>query len=126
MITLQYMPRSQTASLPSEKKVNKIINAVRKNKIVLLEGRLSRQEEAMLIEYTMHKITNKFKGIELCTLGPELKKTSIFSQLQIKITEMLGAGFGTTIIGPANIIREIKKDPDKVQLFTIEPKKVKA
>jgi len=31
---------------------------------------------------------------------------------------LLGNRSGLTIIGPANVVKEIKQDPDKIQLFT--------
>jgi hypothetical protein len=31
---------------------------------------------------------------------------------------VLGDRRGMTIIGPANVVQEIKQDPDKIQLFT--------
>ncbi len=33
---------------------------------------------------------------------------------------VLGDRQGMTIIGPANVVKEIKQDPDKIQLFTKE------
>jgi len=39
------------------------------------------------------------------------------------INMVLGNRRGMTIIGPANVIKEIKQDPDKIQLFTKDTSK---
>ncbi len=36
---------------------------------------------------------------------------------------ILGDRTGVTIIGPATVVKEIKQDPDKIQLYTKEFKK---
>ena len=38
---------------------------------------------------------------------------------------LLGNRQGLTIIGPANVVKAIKKDPKKIELFTKESKKKK-
>jgi hypothetical protein len=39
---------------------------------------------------------------------------------------LVGDRLGVTIIGPASIVREIKQDPEKIQVFTeIQKKKGK-
>ena len=67
-LTLQFVPFNDIAELGSARRVTKLINIVKENKIVLLEGRLKKQEEADLIEIAMEEIDNKFKGIELAVL----------------------------------------------------------
>ncbi len=41
------------------------------------------------------------------------------------INMLMGDRMGFTIIGPATIIKQIKKDPDKIELFTKDIKKKK-
>ena len=72
-LTLQFIPFSEIEDLGSARRVKKIMDIVKENKIVLLEGRLKKQEETDLIEITMEEIDDKFKGIELAVINPEKK-----------------------------------------------------
>jgi hypothetical protein len=126
MLTLQFVPYSVMATLTSEERIKKLLEIVKDEKIILLEGRLKQTEEAELIKKTMEAINEEFSGIELGVVGPETKELSVYKRLQkILIKLLLGNREGFTIIGPANIIKEIKKDPDKIQLFTKDLSKKK-
>ena len=46
MLILQFMPFDEIASLSSDKRVSKLLEIVKENKILLLEGRLRKEEEA--------------------------------------------------------------------------------
>ena len=119
MLTLQFIPHSNIANLSSEERIKKLISIVKDEKIILLEGRLKEEEETELIKKTMEAITEKFTGIELGVIYPRGKDTNLYKRLQQMLLRLLlGTRDGFTIIGPANIIKEIKKDPDKIQLFT--------
>ena len=121
MLTLQFVPYDQIANLDSEQRINKIIDVVKQEKIVFLEGRLQDQEEADLIKKTMEAIDEKFTGIELGVVHSEEKDASFYKKIhKILVRLLLGNREGFTIIGPANIVKEIKKDPDKIQLFMKE------
>ncbi len=123
MLTLQFIPYSNIANLTSEQRIKKLIDVVKEEKIVLLEGRLKESEEADLIKKTMEAIDDKFKGIELGVVYPHGKDITLYKKLQqMLIRILLGTRDGFTIIGPATIIKEIKKDPNKIQLFTQETK----
>lgn len=118
MLTLQFISYNQIADLDSSERINKLLSFVKQEKIVFLEGRLREEEEADLIKKTMEDIDEKFTGIELGVVHPEEKDTTFYKQIQkVLIRLLLGNREGFTIIGPANIIQEIKKDPDKIQLF---------
>jgi hypothetical protein len=126
MLTLQFVPHSEIAGLNSEKKIQKLLKIVREEKILLLEGKLRSNEKSELIRKTMEEIDEKFKGIEIEELETDAKDKAFFEKIRtIFINFILGSRKGLTIIGPATIIKEIKKDPDKIQLFTEEIKKKK-
>lgn len=126
-LTLQFVPYSEIEGLGSAKRVHKLIDKVKENKIVLLEGRLKREEEADLIEIAMEEVDNKFKGIELAVIDPKKEKAGFFSSIKSSMTNMLlGDRQGFTIIGPATVVKEIKNDPDKIELFTNENKRKKS
>ncbi len=121
MLTLQFISYNQIADLESEDRIKKLLDFVKQDKIVLLEGRLREEEEADLIKKTMENIDEKFTGIELGVVHPEDKDENLYKQIQkILVRLLLGNRNGFTIIGPANIIQEIKKDPDKIELLMKE------
>lgn len=120
-LTLQFIPYGEIEHLTSQKRVDKLLRLVKTDKIILLEGRLRSEEEAELIRRTMEEINDKFTGIELSVVYPESKNVAFFARVkQSFINLVLGDRRGMTIIGPANVVREIKQDPDKIQLFTKE------
>jgi len=127
MLTLQFIPYEEVSKLDTDNRIKKLLKIVKENKIVVMQGRLKPTEETTLIEKTMEDINNTFKGIELCTFYPGTKKNmtdNFFKKLVIKT--FIGDREGITVIGPATVIKEIKKDPTKIELFTKDaPKKRK-
>ncbi len=119
MLTLQFVPYHEIEGLNSSKRVSKLLDIVKLNKILLLEGRLTKEEEADLIKKTMQDISDNFKGIELGVVYPNCKDADLLSKLKYHMVNMLlGNRTGLTIIGPASIVKEIKQDPDKIELLT--------
>ena len=122
MLSLSFLPYSEIAHLGPYQRIKKILNIVRDRKILILEGRLRREEEAELIKVTMEEIDKTFKGIELAVIYPgEAAEENITQRLRAGMLNMLlGDRQGMTIIGPATIVKEIKKDPTNIELLTIE------
>ena len=119
MLTLQFVPYQEIEDLTSRRRINKLLNIAKQDNIVLLEGRLTKDEEGALIQKTMEEINSKFKGIELGVIYPEQKSNDLLKKLKSNfISMLLGNRQGLTIIGPASIVKEIKQDPDKIQLLT--------
>lgn len=119
MVTFQFVPYHKMDSLSSAKRVNKLLKIVKEDKIVIMEGRLKKQEEADLIEITMEEISPKFKGIELSVIYPEKDKQDTMQRVKGAFANMLlGDRQGMTIIGPASVVKKIEKNPDKIELFT--------
>lgn len=122
MVTFQFIPYQDIQQLSSVKRVNKLLNIVKEDRIVIMEGRLRKEEEADLIEITMEEITPRFKGIELSVIYPDKNKQQDALQ-KMKSTManiLLGDRQGFTIIGPASIVKKIERNPDKIELFTRE------
>ena len=120
-LILQFVPYSEIEELGPARRVNKLLDIAKQNKIVLLEGRLKKEEEKDLIEITMEEVNNRFKGIELAVINPGDKDVTGFKKVRDSFFGyLLGDRQGITIIGPATIVKEIKKDPDKIELFTKE------
>ncbi|MDK2907914.1 MAG: uncharacterized protein PWQ87_372 [Candidatus Woesearchaeota archaeon] len=121
MLTLEFVPYSEIANLSSVGRIRKLLNLAKEEKIVVLQGRLKKEEEAELIKATMEEINKEFKGIELAVIYPNdsEEKKNLFSALKLKfINAIVGDSQGLTIIGPASIVKEIKKDPHKIQIYT--------
>ncbi len=123
-LTLQFVPYAEIETLSSLGRIRKLLNAVKEDKIVLLEGRLRKEEETELIKTTMEEINAEFKGIELAVIYPESRNFAFFRKMKQQFINMLlGDRQGLTIVGPASVVKEIKKDPNKIQLFTSDTKK---
>lgn len=128
MLTIQFVPYHEIENLSSGRRIRKLLDLVKQDKIVLLEGRLTREEEAELITKTMEQIGPKFKGIELAVVYPEKDEDAdIFNKAKKEMINLLmGDRQGITILGPATIIKEIRKDPNKIELLTKETRKKRA
>ncbi|MBI2109958.1 DUF2073 domain-containing protein [Candidatus Woesearchaeota archaeon] len=119
MLTLQIVPYGEIHNLGSDDRIKKLMKIVKDDKIVLMQGRLEPEEETGLIQKTMEEVKKSFRGIEICTIYPEEHSVEIFDKLRSQFAKMLlGNREGITIIGPANIVKEIRRDPNKIQLYT--------
>lgn len=122
MLTLQFVPYEEIRNLSSSARIDKLLDIVKDDKIVILDGRLTKEEEVELIRATMERVSEKFKGIELQVWESQSSSTrSAWHAFRAKLASMLVPDYnegGFTIIGPASIIKEIKKDPSKIQLIT--------
>ena len=61
MLTLQFVPYEEIEELTSNERIKKLLGLVKDERIVVLEGRLKKQEEAELIRRTMEEINERFK-----------------------------------------------------------------
>ncbi len=119
MVTLQFVPYHEIEDLGSARRVKKLIDIVKENKIVLLQGRLKSEEETDLISIAMEEIGERFKGIELAVINPGNRGIEGIKKIRNNFFGfLLGDRQGLTIIGPATIVKEIKKDPNKIELYT--------
>jgi len=121
MLTLQFIPYFEIENLTPQKRIKKILDLVKTDRIIMLEGRLRKEEEAELIQKTMEEINEAFTGIELQVIESDKKEQALLTKIKTNLANiLLGNRQGMTIIGPANIIKEIKRDPDKIELLTKE------
>nr|MBA4404856.1 hypothetical protein [Nanoarchaeum sp.] len=130
MLSFQYLPYRECSDLNTEQKLKKIFKIVRNKKIVLMQGKLKPEEEARLIEETMGQVTRDFPGISFCTILPgqtgkkskdkdaEEEKISVVGNVRNALYNVFMKNRDAlTIIGPANIVREIRKNPNQIDLF---------
>lgn len=120
MLQLQFVPYADIEHLKTTDRIDKLLDIVKENKIVLMQGRLHPEEEGELIQQTMHRIEDNFRGIEICTIYPEEKNLQLLRRMKKEMVKYLvGNRDGITIIGPATIVREIKRDPNNMMLLTM-------
>jgi len=119
-LTLQFLPYAEIENLDSTERIKKLLEIILKNKVIILQGRLKADEETRLIEDTMVLVGNikGFKGIELAVISPNPEERSIFSRMKHGLANALvGQTDALTIIGPAAVIKEMKKDPKKLEIM---------
>jgi len=118
-LTIQFMPYTEIEGLESGARIKKILAVVLGNKIIILQGRLKPEEETRLIEDTMAMIghVKNFKGIELATLNPNSNGLDMMGKFRHGLARALGAQEAITIIGPATIVREMKRNPRKIEIL---------
>lgn len=93
----------------SMEKVSMIVERVKGGDLVIIEGGLTPEEEAELIETTMREIDiENFMGIDIYTL--EKDKKSFFGISKKKT-------IGLTIIGPANVMKTVKKKSNFISMI---------
>lgn len=121
-LTLQFVPYNEIEGISSLGRIKKLLDLVKEDKIILLEGRLRKEEEAELIKTTMEQIDDDFRGVEIGVFYSDQSYGDIFRWLRGAFVNMLmGDRIGLTVIGPASIIKEIKRDPSKFQLLAQAP-----
>ncbi len=120
--SIQFLPFSEIRDLDSTGRIKKILNIVLGNNILILQGRLKAEEEARLIGDTMAMIghVKGFKGIELAVIsGNGNNPGSFFNKMRQNLANSLAKGDlgAVTIIGAATIVKDIKKNPKKIELL---------
>ena len=117
--SIQFLPYSEIRGLDSDKRIRKILNIVLGNNILILQGRLEPEEETRLIGDTMAIIghVRNFKGVELAVISGN--NEGFFGRFRKNlVTAIAGGDIGAvTIIGPATIVKEIKRNPKKIELL---------
>lgn len=118
-LTLRFMSFSEIDKLDSVARVKKILDIVLKNKIVILQGRLEAQEEASLIQSTMALVgrIKGFRGVEIAVVQSK-NNEAFMDKVKFGIARaLIGERDSLTIIGPASVVKEIKRDPSKIEFM---------
>ena len=111
MIKIKFIPYEQLRA-----DSRRVFRALESKSIVLIDAKLGPEEEADLIRDTMERFCEKFTGIELSSLEPN--DLSGLGKVRSTIAELLsGKKRGFTLIGPASIVRKIKKNPQELQVY---------
>lgn len=118
--SIQFMPYSEIRGLDSTQRIKKILGIVLSNNILIIQGRLKSDEETRLIEDTMAMIGHVvgFKGVELAVISGNGGQGFLGKFKGNLIKTIAGGDVGAiTIIGPATVVKEIKRNPKKIELF---------
>lgn len=114
---VQVLSYDMMKNLSSDRKIRKILDIVKTTDIVMLEGRLTADEETYLISKAMANVSGKFSGIEVAFLG-STKSNNFGDKVRNTILKLLAKDrFGITVVGPSKIIKEIKMDPNKLEIL---------
>ena len=117
---IQFLPYSEIRNLDSTDRIRKILKIILGNNILILQGRLMPEEETRLIEDTMAMIghVKNFRGIELAVISGNHKE-GFFGKIRQNMINTLSKGDigAITIIGPATIVKEMKRNPKKIELM---------
>ena len=119
-LTIHFMPYSEIAKLDTVERIKKLLGIILDNKVVILRGKLEPDEETRLIENTMIMVGNikGFKGVELAVISQDTENRSFFQKMKFGIAKVLvGQQDALTIIGPATIVKEMKKNPQKLEVM---------
>ncbi|MBI4406290.1 DUF2073 domain-containing protein [Candidatus Micrarchaeota archaeon] len=113
MISIEFLSNRAIAGKSSNQKLQFILDQVKKgDKIIVLEEPLDPSEETELIKLTMEQVDKDFSGIEVATLG------SATYDIKTHLVRLLGGRLGgLTVVGPSKIVKQIKKDPNKLNLL---------
>ena len=118
--SIQFLPYSEIRNLDSTSRIRKILDIILANNILILQGKLRTEEEARLIGDTMVMIghVKDFKGIELAVISGN-GDYGVWNQMKKGMANVLAGGDmgAITIIGPATIVKEMKRNPKKIELL---------
>jgi len=118
--SIQFLPYSEIRDLDSSERIKKILSIILGNNILILQGKLKSDEETRLIGDTMAMIghVKNFRGIELAVISGD-DDEGFFRKFTTGLANTIGGGNlgAITIIGPATIVKEMKRNPKKIELM---------
>jgi hypothetical protein len=120
-LSLDFMQMDSLKTATMEERVNIILEKIKANKIIVFDSRFDPKEEAVLIKKTMENVNKTFPGIELCSLSSNdfKKEKGLVDKVKNAILNLImGGNRGITVIGPAKVIKQIKRDEQVISLLT--------
>jgi len=131
-IKMDFVSATMLNDKSGKKKINFILSKVKDGSILVVDGVLKPEEEIDLIKETMRRVDDGFPGIEVCSLKKQAKGWQQFfdvlSDRSEKVQDIIWRGItgkpinkglktGLTLIGPAKIIKDVKKNPDSFSVL---------
>lgn len=118
--SIQFLPYSEIKDLNSDERIKKILGIILSGNILILQGKLTSNEESRLIGDTMAMIGHikNFRGIELAVISGN-NQENFWEKMTRGIANAIAGGdfSAITIIGPATIVKEMKRNPKKIELL---------
>jgi len=109
-ISFNLVSRQKLGELSSDEKLSFILKEVKKGKILVLEYGLTPMEQTNLIENTMKEIEqDTFIGVEMEGYGQD---SPSFIQRLLGVSKKPRM----TLIGPADLLKMVKKDNEMIQI----------
>ena len=121
MLTLQFIPAVEYDQLSKQARIQRILEDVRDDRIVIIDRALTPEERIELIRLALEEYDLEGnRGIEIEVWDQHGGGKNVVRRLRERLARLLlpDLRIGFTIIGPATLIKEIKKDPEKVELIT--------
>jgi len=116
-ISVNLISRQKLEELSSNEKLDFILKEVQKGKVLVLEQGLTSMEQTNLIEHTMREIEqDTFIGIEM--EGYSEDRPTFFQKFLGKMKKPR-----MTVIGPADLLKTIRKDNNMIQTKIIPGKR---
>jgi hypothetical protein len=131
-IKMDFISSSMLNGKTGKKKINFILSKVKDGSILVMNGVLKPDEEMDLIKETMRRVDDGFPGIEVCSLKKQAKGWKQFfdalSERSERMQDYIWRGItgkpmnkdlktGLTLVGPARIIKGIKKNPNSFSVL---------
>lgn len=120
-LSLDFLTIESLRQGTQEERIEMILEKIKERKILVVNAKFDPRDEALLIERTMEHVNKRFPGIEICSLSHDELVTdkNWLARLRRQLIKLLtGSNSGLTIIGPAKIIKEIKREPNRIRLLT--------
>ncbi len=132
-LKLEFISSSKLNEKSPKSRIGFILGRVKDGRILIMDGVLKAEEEMDLIRETMRRVDSGFPGIEVCSLKKSTKTFDVFldrftdqkerfqkfmGMLTGNINITTNMRTGITLIGPAKIIKKIKKNPDSFFVST--------
>jgi len=118
-ISFNLVSKDKLENFSSDEKLKFIIKEIKKGKILVLECGLTPMEQTNLIEKTMKEIKqDTFIGVEM--EGYSQENTSFIKKIFGIVSKPR-----MTLIGPADLLKMVKKDNDMIQTKIIPGKGAK-
>ena len=116
-ISVNLISRHKLEELSSNEKLDFILKEVQKGKVLVLEQGLTSMEQTSLIEHTMREIEqDTFIGIEM--EGYSEDRPTFLQKFLGKMKKPR-----MTVIGPADLLKTIRKDSNMIQTKIIPGKR---
>ena len=114
---LQVLSHDLLKNISFTERINKILSVVKEGDVVMLEGKLSSDEELTLISRALANVSGKFPGIEIAHLSSKSSLSGLEKLKHSLINVLAKERMGITVIGPSKLIKEIKMDPNKLEIL---------